>query len=85
MASPGFELSSLKKLFSVSDFVVAMFLVVVIGLMLVPLPTFILDLLITGSISFSLIILLVAMFLKEALEFASFPSVLLIVTIFRLS
>ncbi|MFH1577213.1 MAG: flagellar biosynthesis protein FlhA, partial [Candidatus Margulisiibacteriota bacterium] len=85
MATPGFDLGSLKKLFSVSDFLVALMLVVIVALMVVPLPPFFLDLLFTVSVTFSLLILLVAMFLKEPLEFASFPSVLLIITVFRLS
>ncbi|PIS29416.1 EscV/YscV/HrcV family type III secretion system export apparatus protein [Candidatus Saganbacteria bacterium CG08_land_8_20_14_0_20_45_16] len=85
MATPGLNLEGFKKLFSVNDFLVALLLVVIIGLMIVPLPPFVLDLLMTVSIAFALIILLVAMFLKEPLEFASFPSILLIITVFRLS
>ncbi|MFC1637588.1 flagellar biosynthesis protein FlhA [Candidatus Margulisiibacteriota bacterium] len=85
MAVPGFTFDNLKKLFSVSDFFVAMLLVVIIALMIVPLPTFILDLLLTLNIAFSLVILLVAMYLKEPLEFAAFPSVLLIITVLRLA
>jgi len=85
MPNQGINLESFKKLFSVSDFLVAMFLVVVIGLMIVPLPVFLLDILMTSSITFALLVLLVAMFLKEPLEFASFPSVLLVITIFRLA
>ncbi len=57
----------------------------IIALMIVPLPTFVLDLLITTNIAFALTILLVAMYLKEPLEFAAFPSILLIVTLYRLS
>lgn len=82
---PGFDLKSIRSLFSLSDFLVALLLVVIIALMIVPLPGFILDLLITFSITFSLLILLVAMYLKEPLEFASFPSILLIITVFRLA
>ncbi|MEA3494093.1 MAG: flagellar biosynthesis protein FlhA [Candidatus Margulisiibacteriota bacterium] len=85
MAAPIFDLKNLKNLFSVSDFAVGTFLIAIIALMLVPLPTFMLDMLITLSLAFSLVILLVAMYLKEPLEFASFPSVLLIITVFRLS
>ncbi|MFA6431064.1 MAG: FHIPEP family type III secretion protein, partial [Candidatus Margulisiibacteriota bacterium] len=85
MAAPLFEFKNLKNLFSISDFMVASVLVMVIALMLIPLPPIMLDLLLTMNIAFSLVILLVAMYLKEPLEFASFPSVLLIVTVIRLS
>ncbi len=85
MAVPLFEMKNLKNLFSLSDFMVAVVLMVVISLMIVPLPTFLLDILLTLSIALSLIILLVSIFLKEPLEFASFPSVLLMITVLRLA
>lgn len=85
MAASGVTLNDFKKLFSVSDFLVALLLVVIIALMIVPLPPFALDILLTVNIAFSLIILLVAMYLHEPLEFAAFPSVLLIVTVLRLA
>ncbi|MDD5383010.1 MAG: FHIPEP family type III secretion protein, partial [Candidatus Margulisbacteria bacterium] len=85
MAMPGFDAKSLRNLFSLSDFFVAALLVVIIALMIVPLPSFILDLLLTVNIAFSLLILLVAMYLKEPLEFAAFPSILLVITVLRLA
>src|SRR3989339_1754486 len=85
MAMPGFDSKGLRSLFSVSDLMIAALLVVIIALMIVPLPPFILDLLLTVNITFSLLILLVAMFLKEPLEFAVFPSILLVVTVLRLA
>ncbi len=85
MAIPGFDLKNLRNLFTLSDFAVAGLLIVIIALMLVPLPSFFLDILLTMNIAFSLVILLVAMYLKEPLEFAAFPSVLLVVTVLRLS
>ena len=60
-------------------------LIVVIALMLVPLPPFILDILLTVYLAFALIILLMALYLREPLEFATFPSVLLMVTVLRLA
>ena len=79
------DAKNFKNLFSVNDFVVAASLVVIIALMLVPLPPFILDILVTLNIAAALMILLVAMYLKEPLEFAAFPSILLVVTLYRLS
>ena len=86
MAFPlNIDIRSLKSLFTLADIFVAVVLVCIIALMIVPLPTQALDLLITLNIAFGLTILLVAMYLKEPLEFAAFPSVLLIVTLYRLS
>lgn len=85
MAFPRITASDLKGLFSAQDFFVAALLVAIISLMIVPLPTFIMDILLTLNIAFSLTILLVAMYLKEPLEFAAFPSILLIITLYRLS
>src|SRR3989344_2754238 len=85
MAAPLFDLKNIRSLFSLSDFMVAGLLVIIIALMLVPLPPFALDILLTMNIAFSLVILLVAMYLKEPLEFAVFPSVLLVITVLRLA
>jgi flagellar biosynthesis protein FlhA len=86
MASPiSFDFQELKKLFSIADLMVAMLLICIIGMMIIPLPTIVLDLLITLNIAFALTILLVAMYLKEPLDFAAFPSLLLIITLYRLS
>jgi len=84
MSSP-FDLKNIRNLFSVADFGVAMVLVTIIALMIVPLPPFILDILLTLNIAFSLVILLVAMYLKEPLELAAFPSLLLVLTVLRLA
>ena len=60
-------------------------IVLVLGMMVLPLPTFLLDLLFTFNISLSVIILLVAMFTRKPLDFVAFPSVLLFATLLRLS
>lgn len=85
MAVPDFDLRNLRNLFTASDFFVAALLVVIIALMIVPLPTFALDILLTLNIAFSMVVLLVAMYLREPLEFAAFPSILLVVTTYRLA
>ncbi|HEY8341946.1 MAG TPA: FHIPEP family type III secretion protein, partial [Calditerricola sp.] len=53
-------------------------------MMVIPLPPGVLDFLIILNISLSLLILLVAMNTREPLEFAIFPSLLLLTTLFRL-
>jgi flagellar biosynthesis protein FlhA len=86
MAFPiNFDMKSIRNLFSIADLLVAVLLICIIALMIVPLPTMILDILLTLNIAFALTILLVAMYLREPLEFAAFPSILLIVTLYRLS
>jgi flagellar biosynthesis protein FlhA len=59
-------------------------LVGIIVLLVVPVPSFVLDLLITVNILFALVILLTTMFAKRPLDFSVFPSLLLIATLFRL-
>ena len=54
-------------------------------IIVVPLSPNLLDVLLIINISFSLIILLTTLFVKEALDFSTFPTLLLIVTLFRLS
>jgi flagellar biosynthesis protein FlhA len=56
----------------------------IIMLLVVPIPAWLLDLLITVDILFALVILLTAMFVKRPLDFSVFPSLLLIATLFRL-
>lgn len=61
---------------------------VVVGIlvvMIIPVHAIILDVFLTLSISVSLVILLVSLYIKEPLDFSTFPSVLLISTLFRLS
>ncbi|MBU0630552.1 MAG: flagellar biosynthesis protein FlhA [Candidatus Margulisbacteria bacterium] len=84
MAAPGIGIKDLRSLFSINDFLLAGSIVITLALMLLPLPTFVVDMLFTFSIAMALTLLLVAMYLKEPLELASFPSLLLIITVFRL-
>jgi len=68
-----------------SDVFMAMAVVGIIVFMVMPLPTLLLDLLLSFSIMFSLIILLASMYVQRPLELSSFPSILLLVTLFRLA
>ncbi len=58
--------------------------VLVVAVMVIPLPTAVLDLLIVSNLSIAVLILLVSMNVRRALDFSSFPSLLLVVTLFRL-
>lgn len=57
----------------------------IVLLMIIPIPTWLLDILLIINISISLLILLVAMNTKEALQFSIFPAMLLVTTLFRLA
>ncbi len=72
-------------MFANSDIIMAVSVVCILVLMVLPLPTVLLDLLLSFNITFSLVILLVAMYLNRPLDLSAFPSILLIVTLFRLS
>ncbi|WP_441294617.1 flagellar biosynthesis protein FlhA [Exiguobacterium aurantiacum] len=66
------------------DFAVLIGVLMIVVMLVIPLPGFILDFLIIVNILIALLILLVAMNAREALDFSVFPSLLLIVTLFRL-
>lgn len=77
---------SLQKILGfISNNIVAVFVVMIIGLIIVPLPTFFLDFMFLVNISISLIILLITMYIKGPLEFSIFPSLLLVTTLLRVS
>jgi type III secretion protein V len=68
-----------------SDIVLAALVAVIVGMMIVPLPNFILDLFVTLNIAAAVSLLLIAIYVSEALRIATFPSLLLITTLFRLA
>ena len=59
--------------------------VIILFVMLVPLPTFFLDIMLCVSISIALLVLITTMFMTSPLEFTIFPSLLLVTTLLRLS
>jgi type III secretion protein V len=59
--------------------------VLTVGMMIVPLPTWVLDLLLATNLTFSVLLLLVASFVRDALSFGAFPTLLLVTTLFRLA
>ncbi|MDE7397908.1 MAG: flagellar biosynthesis protein FlhA [Oscillospiraceae bacterium] len=62
-----------------------LFIIFIILAIIIPLPSWLLDFMIMLNIALSLIILIMTMFIKEALEFSVFPTVLLLSTVLRLS
>ncbi|WP_053957421.1 flagellar biosynthesis protein FlhA [Inediibacterium massiliense] len=67
------------------DIVVSLAIIAVILLIIIPVPLPFLDVLLSLNISLSLLILLISVYNKEPLQFAIFPSMLLLTTLFRLS
>jgi type III secretion protein V len=64
--------------------IVALFAAALVGMMIIPLPASILDILLASNIALSVLILVVNLFAPEALSVSSFPSLLLLTTLFRL-
>jgi type III secretion protein V len=68
-----------------ADILLAFLVMLVVGMMIVPVPPFMLDLLLVLNISISMIMLLIAMYIPEALKLAVFPTIILVTTLFRLA
>ncbi|MDF2577148.1 MAG: flagella-associated protein [Chlamydiales bacterium] len=74
-----------NKLYEYSDVVLALSVVCIVLLLVIPLPPILLDVLLSISIVLSVTTLLMTMYIHESLDFSSFPSLLLFLTLFRLS
>lgn len=68
-----------------SDIAVALGLLLVMVVMIVPIPPVMLDILVASSLAVAVLVMLVAVYTKRPLDFSTFPSVLLVTTLFRLS
>src|SRR5438105_4115763 len=75
----------MQRLLRQSDLVASFVVVLVVVMMIVPLPTPLLDLLITTNIAGALSILIATMYVPRAIDLAAFPSLLLLTTLFRLA
>ncbi len=75
----------LKFLKQREDVAVAIIMVSVIGVMLLPLPPFFLDILLSISVSLSLTILITSIYIRKPLDFSVMPSILLMATLYRLA
>lgn len=67
------------------DLFLPVLVIAVLGMIIIPMPTWLLDILLVVNISIGVLIILVALSLTEALKLASFPTILLITTLFRLA
>jgi len=67
------------------DIAMAVCVIAILVVLLIPMPTWVLDILLTVNISVSTVVLLTTLYLQRPVEFAVFPSLLLMLTLFRLS
>ena len=74
-----------KTLTKNADLAVAMLLFMILAVLIVPIPPFLLDLLLVMTLAASVMVLLMSVYTKKPLDFSTFPSVLLLMTLFRLS
>ncbi|WP_446718760.1 flagellar biosynthesis protein FlhA [Fretibacterium sp. OH1220_COT-178] len=81
----GLEKSMLKKILHYSDVGVALLMVLVVVMMVIPLPTWLIDILLSTNITLGVVVLLVTFYVKRALDLSVFPTLLLIVTLFRIA
>jgi flagellar biosynthesis protein FlhA len=89
MSAPGTTGMALSKvrwqqLLQHNDVLLAVGVVLIIAMMIIPLPPMLLDFLLTINIAFSVTMLLVTLSTKEALQYSTFPTLLLCATLFRL-
>ena len=68
-----------------ADIMVALGVVTILGVMILPIPPFILDMLLSFSISLSIVILVTGIYIKKPLDLSVFPSILLMTTLYRLA
>ena len=78
-------LKIIKGMTKNSDIFVAISLLIILGVMIIPITPFLLDIFLTTVLALAMIILLVSVYTKKPLEFSTFPSILLVMTLFRLS
>ncbi|WP_313293301.1 flagellar biosynthesis protein FlhA, partial [Rhizobium rhizoryzae] len=68
-----------------TEILFSVFFLVVVAMMVLPLPTFLIDLMIGFNLSFAFIILITTIYLRTALDISTFPALILIGTVFRLA
>jgi flagellar biosynthesis protein FlhA len=67
------------------QFTIPIAIIIILGAVIIPLPTFVVDILISANIALSVVILLSSVQLLNPVKFSSFPSILLLTTLFRLA
>ena len=81
----GLNLATAQNILKRSDLGLAVGIMAILIVLILPLPTWLLDVCLAFSLSFSILILMTCVFIKKPLEFSSFPAILLITTMMRLA
>ncbi|MCB0156287.1 MAG: FHIPEP family type III secretion protein, partial [Anaerolineae bacterium] len=76
--------SNLRRLMNNSDVLLSVAIVAIVGMMIIPMPPLLLDTLLSFNIALAVTIILVSLYTEKPLDFSVFPSLLLILTLFRL-
>ncbi|HTW98897.1 MAG TPA: flagellar biosynthesis protein FlhA [Acidimicrobiales bacterium] len=84
-ALPAASRASSQRFKTLQTLAVPLAVVAVVVMLVIPLPSFVLDLLITTNITASVLVLLTAMQVRRPLEFSVFPTLILVMTVFRLA
>ncbi len=79
------SIPDLRHLLARPDLALAFGVMIILVVLILPMPAVLLDLLLAISITFSILVLMTALFIHQPLEFSSFPTILLIATMMRLS
>lgn len=81
--------NSIKNILNIikkyTEVIIAFTVIAVLGIIIIPMPSILLDILLVINISLGVIILLLTLFTKNVLEFSTFPTLLLLTTMFRLA
>ncbi|MBO6505461.1 MAG: flagellar biosynthesis protein FlhA [Kordiimonadaceae bacterium] len=81
----GAALASIVNALKSSDIAFAVGIMMILLMLIMPMPSWLLDLMLAASITFSVMVLMTTIFIQKPLEFSSFPTILLIATMLRLS
>src|SRR5260370_39468944 len=73
------------RLAGLQDLGVPIAVLAIVLIMITPIPPFLLDVMISANIMLSVVVLLVSLYIKKAVEFSVFPTTLLLLTLFRLA
>lgn len=77
--------SLLNNIFRSKDLIVVVFIMAILAIIIVPLPSYLLDFFLTISIALSVLIILIGLYIAKPTDFSAFPTLLLMVTLFRLA
>jgi len=75
----------LETIASAKDLTIVMLIVAIMAIIIVPLPSSVLDLFLTISIAFAVLMILISVFIERPTDFTTFPTMILLITLYRLS